>query len=165
MEISEDIQDILTEVIHMGVGKAAGSLYELIGRRIVLSVPEAHVFNREELKRYLKKHHTGEKYVHVTQHFGGVLEGEGIVSFPILSGKILVDNLLENNKACMSELVSFHQNEPYNLDIHARPIFHNPLLHLQTLEDSIHPIQDMHSLFAHTNQKIYFASLQDTNSF
>jgi hypothetical protein len=58
--------------------------------------------------------------------------------------------------------LSFHQNEVYDLNNHAMPIDHNLPLLFRTLGDSNLAIQDVHSWFVHTNQKIYFASLQDT---
>ncbi len=78
-------RDILTEVVNIGVGKAADSLSQLIGERICLSVPGIIVCEPEELNRVL-----GERSelldTSVVQEFEGSVTGRAVLAFPNTSG-------------------------------------------------------------------------------
>ncbi len=93
MEISTAIQDILTEIVNIGVGRASDSLSQLLVQTIDLTVPEVHFFNHEEMVAYLAERKN--KYVNVVQKLHGGIEGKGILSFPLVNGKTLVDTLLD----------------------------------------------------------------------
>jgi len=40
MKLSEELRDLLTEVFHIGVGRAAAGLSELLNRQIEMRVPD-----------------------------------------------------------------------------------------------------------------------------
>ncbi len=103
MNVSEEFQDVLSEVINIGVGKASQALSRLMDRLVSLSVPEVQLFTLTELQSYLEEHFQGEQYVNVRQKFTGGLEGEGVVSFPLVNGKTLVDSILEEESSEESE--------------------------------------------------------------
>lgn len=96
MEISEEAKDILQEVINIGIGAAAVTFSEIMGREIRLSFPNLLILNLDGLKEYLKEKEIAE-YVSVSQGFGGGLVGKGIVSFPLQDGKTLINKLLQSH--------------------------------------------------------------------
>jgi chemotaxis protein CheC len=87
IEVTHQIgeHDILTEVVNIGMGKAADSLSQLIGERICLSVPGIVVCEPEELSRIL-----GERSelldTSVVQEFEGSVSGRAVLAFPRASG-------------------------------------------------------------------------------
>jgi chemotaxis protein CheC len=102
MEISDVTRDILTELINSGMGRAAKSLNEHLDHEIDLSVPIVHVLDYHEMSAYIER--VGKApYVNVVQSFHGELSGKGIVSFPILKGKTLVNMLLESSDDISSD--------------------------------------------------------------
>jgi chemotaxis protein CheC len=92
MELSEELRDLLTEVFHIGVGTAAAGLSEMLNYRIDMRVPNLYFMNEDTLDAYLR----GLKgdYVCVSQRIYGDLEGVGSLSFPVVGGKTLIDNIL-----------------------------------------------------------------------
>lgn len=93
LELSEELQDMLTEVFHIGVGRAAASLSEMLEQNIDMDVPELFFLNHSDFEKVISQF-TGN-YVCVLQSIHGDLEGMGSLSFPLLEGKTLVDNLVE----------------------------------------------------------------------
>ena len=94
MHIQEEAKDLLNELINTGVGRAAKTLNELIQYEIQLHLPRINLFTLNEMKAVLEETASGE-YVNVIQDFEGLLEGVGILSFPIVNGKTLVNLLLD----------------------------------------------------------------------
>lgn len=92
MAFTVNTKDIFTELINIGVGRAASSLSELLNRPIELTVPEVFILNQEQMEVYLTER-LG-KYVNVIQKIHGELTGSGILSFPMVNGKTFVDHLL-----------------------------------------------------------------------
>ncbi len=97
MYIQEETKELLTELINTGVGRAARTLNELLQYEIQLHLPQINVFTLDEIKNTLKENKTGE-YVSVIQDFDGPLEGAGILSFPVVNGKTLVNLLLDQEE-------------------------------------------------------------------
>ena len=52
MILTDEQQDILTELVNIGVGRAAASLSELVGKRIDLNVPKLVICDPETLNTY-----------------------------------------------------------------------------------------------------------------
>jgi chemotaxis protein CheC len=76
--------DILTELVNIGVGRAAASLSELVGHRVELRVPLLRTLAIEELLReFAAEHHAVD--LAVTQDFRGGLDGRAILAFPSMS--------------------------------------------------------------------------------
>ena len=102
MEISEEVQDVLKEIINNGIGRASASLSKLLGTFITLKTPEISIFTMEQIQQYLSEQ-IPDHFVMVVQNMEGAITGRGIVSFPLIEGKTLVDLLLENPESPTSE--------------------------------------------------------------
>lgn len=83
MQLSEDDIDALGEIINIGVGRAAGSLSELIGTRIDLRVP---IVQTVELTVADQMTESG---MSIMQSFEGNVSGNALLLFPTDSGKKL----------------------------------------------------------------------------
>lgn len=97
MYIQEEAKELLTELINTGVGRAAKTLNELLQYEIELHLPRINLFTLEGMKTTLENSAAGE-YVNVVQDFDGPLEGAGILSFPVINGKTLVNLLLDQDE-------------------------------------------------------------------
>lgn len=84
MHLDEEQQDAVTEVINIGVGRAAASLSEMLGHRINLCVPAIKVCRAEGLAQKLRDESGVD--VCVTQDFDGGLTGRAMLAFPQQSG-------------------------------------------------------------------------------
>ncbi|MBF0225948.1 MAG: hypothetical protein HQK76_10875 [Desulfobacterales bacterium] len=101
IEITDDIKDIILELFNTGIGRSAVSLSELLGEEIILSVPTIEILIKEKdsLKPFFESKLAGlNEFVAVTQNFSGGLEGEGFLLFPILSGKTLVNTIMNQDE-------------------------------------------------------------------
>lgn len=93
--ITEEMKDVLTELMNTGVGRAAAALSELLHTEIFLSVPFLEILNPEEMRSSLLSDIENE-FVNIKQDFCGGLAGKGIVSFPVSKGKTLINILLDS---------------------------------------------------------------------
>ncbi|MEM9585984.1 MAG: chemotaxis protein CheC [Planctomycetota bacterium] len=85
MRLDEDDIDALGEIVNIGVGRAAGSLSELIGSRIELRVPQVRVVDHSDVdQQYLN-----DNGIAVVQSFEGDVSGNAVLLFPSASGKKL----------------------------------------------------------------------------
>jgi chemotaxis protein CheC len=84
--------DVLTEVINIGVGKAAGSLSDIIGSHVVLKVPHVELLPFSKLREVASKlgH---ERISSVIQKFQGSFIGSAALVFPPESAARLVSAL------------------------------------------------------------------------
>ena len=83
MLLNEDELDALQEIVNIGVGRAAGSLSELIGSRINLRVPALHLVAPTDCDP-----NCGEG-MSIVQGFEGNISGNALLVFPIESGQTL----------------------------------------------------------------------------
>ncbi|MFC1592372.1 chemotaxis protein CheX, partial [Thermodesulfobacteriota bacterium] len=91
-ELSEIEIDALTEIINIGVGKAASSLHDIIGTHIVLKVPRIELFPLEKLPEVVSR--LDQKSVSsVLQSFQGDFTGSAALIFPPESAVRLVSAL------------------------------------------------------------------------
>lgn len=84
--------DALTEIVNIGVGRAANSLGDIIGEHVLLKVPYVHVFPLEKLSEalsFFKK----ERHTSVLQAFHGDFTGTSALVFPPESAVRLVSAL------------------------------------------------------------------------
>lgn len=79
--LSELEIDALTELLNIGVSKAASSLRELIGTQVLLSVPHLALLSREEAARTMTEREANA-LVGVHQSFEGDLQGRALLIFP-----------------------------------------------------------------------------------
>lgn len=81
MEFSDLQKDALTEIVNIGVGKAASALNELIGNHIELTVPHIEYFPREHIQEVLDRF--GQDAISaVVQSFAGETKGRAALVFP-----------------------------------------------------------------------------------
>jgi chemotaxis protein CheC len=73
--------DALTELLNVGVSKAANSLRELIGTQVILSVPHLALLSRDDAARTMTEREANA-LVGVHQSFEGDLQGRALLIFP-----------------------------------------------------------------------------------
>lgn len=109
MELTQSQQDALIELLNIGFGRAAASLSELTGHRVLLEVPQVSVHPIDELKRTLRL----------------VLEDQVASVHQIFSGPVGGDALLILNYSAAGMLKELLTNEaplPLPLDASAREV-------------------------------------------
>ena len=79
--LSELEIDALTELLNIGVSKAATSLRDLIGTHVALSVPHLALLSREEAAKTMTEREANA-LVGVHQSFEGDLQGRALLIFP-----------------------------------------------------------------------------------
>lgn len=73
--------DALTELLNVGVSKAATSLRDLIGTQVLLSVPHLALLSRDEAAKTMTEREANA-LVGVHQSFEGDLQGRALLIFP-----------------------------------------------------------------------------------
>ena len=73
--------DALTELVNIGVSRAAASLRKMVGDPVFLSVPSVEVVTRASAATLLRERETGE-LVAVRQEFTGAFSGRAMLIFP-----------------------------------------------------------------------------------
>ena len=82
-------QDALTELVNIGVSRAASNLRKMVGEHVLLSVPSIEVVTRAEAGTLIREREAGE-LVAVRQDFSGVFSGRALLIFPQSNGMSLV---------------------------------------------------------------------------
>ena len=78
----EDMErDALTELVNIGVSRAASSLRKMVGQQVLLSVPSLEVVTRSGASTLIRERESGE-LVAVRQDFTGVFSGRALLIFP-----------------------------------------------------------------------------------
>jgi chemotaxis protein CheC len=73
--------DALTELVNIGVSRAAASLRQMVGRQVVLSVPSVEVTSRQTAAALMAEREIGP-LVAVSQDFDGAFGGRAMLIFP-----------------------------------------------------------------------------------
>jgi chemotaxis protein CheC len=73
--------DAITELVNIGVSRAATALREMVDEQVHLSVPTIAMVSRTEAVRLLREHET-DKLVAVHQVFEGPIAGRALLIFP-----------------------------------------------------------------------------------
>ncbi len=92
MKLSDMEIDALTEMVNIGVGRAANSLSDIIGEHILLKVPHVRVFPLDDLADALSAFEK-DKHSSVLQAFHGDFTGTSALIFPPQSAVRLVSAL------------------------------------------------------------------------
>ena len=92
LELTEIQIDALTEVVNIGVGKAANSLSDILSEHVVLKVPSVKVFPLTKLPKVISSFDT-ETHSTVLQAFQGDFAGTLALVFPPESAARLVSAL------------------------------------------------------------------------
>ena len=73
--------DALTELVNIGVSRAAVNLRKMIGDQVLLSVPAIEVIGRRAAAALIRERET-DKLVAVRQGFAGAFSGQALLIFP-----------------------------------------------------------------------------------
>ncbi len=85
MRLTNEQKDAVTEIINIGVGRAAASLSDMLGQRIDLRVPSVALCDVDSLAEQLGANESGID-LSVVQDFEGSLSGRAMLAFPKQSG-------------------------------------------------------------------------------
>ncbi|MCR5874535.1 chemotaxis protein CheX [Phenylobacterium sp. J426] len=81
--------DALTELVNIGVSRAAASLRQMVGRQVFLSVPSVEVVSRSDAVTLMAEREIGD-LVAVRQDFTGAFAGRALLIFPEANSLALV---------------------------------------------------------------------------
>lgn len=81
IELTPLEHDALTEVVNIGVSRAASSLRKMIGQQVLLSVPAVEIVTRAKAGALLGERESDD-LVTVEQAFSGVFSGRALLIFP-----------------------------------------------------------------------------------
>lgn len=90
--------DALTELVNIGVSRAAASLRKMVGQQVFLSVPAVEVVSRAAAAVLVREREAGP-LIAVRQNFKGAFSGQALLIFP-------EDNSLELVRAVTGEALS-----------------------------------------------------------
>jgi len=79
--LSELESDALTEIVNIGVGRAASNLRKMIGDQVFLSVPSIEVVTQRRAARLITEREVTE-LIAVRQDFAGAFSGRALLIFP-----------------------------------------------------------------------------------
>lgn len=74
-------RDALTEIVNIGVGRAASSLRKMIGDQVTLSVPAIDIVSQRRAARMISEREAAD-LVAVRQDFDGAFAGRALLIFP-----------------------------------------------------------------------------------
>lgn len=81
IQLDELERDALTELVNIGVSRAAASLRNMVGRQVTLSVPSLEVVSRAAATALIRERETGP-LIAVRQAFRGAFNGQALLIFP-----------------------------------------------------------------------------------
>lgn len=89
-ELLDELEhDALTELVNIGVSRAAVNLRKMIGEQVLLSVPAIEVIGRIAAAALIRERET-DQLVAVRQGFEGAFSGQALLIFPASSSMELV---------------------------------------------------------------------------
>ncbi|KQT05178.1 chemotaxis protein CheX [Rhizobium sp. Leaf391] len=99
--------DALTELVNIGVSRAAASLRKMVNKQVILSVPSVEIVTRKSAASLIGQRES-EKLVAIQQQFDGPFSGRALLIFPESNGLSLVraivgDEMEEADLADMEE--------------------------------------------------------------
>jgi chemotaxis protein CheC len=83
--LSELEQDALTELVNIGVSRAASSLRKMVGEQILLAVPAVDVVTQQVAARMIDQQ-GAERLIAVRQLFAGAIAGHALLILPESKG-------------------------------------------------------------------------------
>src|ERR1700733_13023401 len=105
--------DALTELVNLGVGRAAVNLREMVGEQVHLSVPLLKLISRMEAAALLDRRE-GSKLVAVHQVFEGDIAGRVLLIFPevkslelvraVTGGELSLEEIIELEQEALAEI-------------------------------------------------------------
>ncbi|MFC4594942.1 MULTISPECIES: chemotaxis protein CheX [Sphingobium] len=110
--LSELERDALTEIVNIGVSRAASSLRKMIGDQVLLSVPSIEVVNQRRAARLISEREVVE-LVAVRQDFSGPFSGRALLIFPetnslelvraVTGGELSAEEVIEMEREALAE--------------------------------------------------------------
>jgi chemotaxis protein CheC len=97
--------DALTELVNIGVSRAAVSLRQMVGRHVVLSVPSIEVTSRETAATLMTERELGP-LVTVSQTFTGAFSGRAMLIFPA-ANSVALARAVAGDDLALEELPDF----------------------------------------------------------
>lgn len=82
-------RDALTELVNIGVSRAAASLRKMVNREVILSVPAVEIVTRKSAASLIGQRES-ENLIAVQQQFEGLFSGRALLIFPKSNGLSLV---------------------------------------------------------------------------
>jgi chemotaxis protein CheC len=152
MELSARQNDALTELINIGFARAAASLSELTGHRVLLEAPQVAICPISDLNKVLGDH-IQEETVTVHQLFSGLVSGDALLLLDY-NGAVILKELLTDEPAIANRLDASGREvltEVGNILLNAclglfgnllrvHVTFSVPRLHLDTLKSVLHSL-------------------------
>ncbi|MDQ6994858.1 MAG: chemotaxis protein CheC [Mariprofundaceae bacterium] len=107
IQLNSEQEDVLSELVNMGVGSASAILNEMIGHHIRLQVPKVKLIRKEDLSQYVN-YCENESLSSVKMGFEGSFDGNAVLVFPQEAASILVSSLTDEpqDSPDMNELKS-----------------------------------------------------------
>lgn len=93
VSLDELERDALTELVNIGVGRAAASLRKMVNKQVILSVPSVEIVTRKSAAALIGQRES-EELVAVRQQFEGPFAGRALLIFPESNGLSLVRAIL-----------------------------------------------------------------------
>ncbi len=93
MELTEQQRDAITELINIGFSRAAASLSDLTGHRVVLNVPRVAIHPVSELDHALEEM-AGKELISVHQIFSGTMAGDAVIMLNVEGARALINLLV-----------------------------------------------------------------------
>lgn len=100
-------RDALTELVNIGVSRAAASLRKMVNRQVLLSVPSVEIVTRLSAAALIGQRES-ENLIAIQQDFDGAFSGRALLIFPESNGLRLVRAIVgdEMDEAEMLEMES-----------------------------------------------------------
>jgi chemotaxis protein CheC len=89
VHLDELEHDALTELVNIGVSRAAGSLRKMVGHQVLLSVPALEIVSRRAAATLIREREAGA-LVAIRQEFAGAFAGRALLIFPQANSLSLV---------------------------------------------------------------------------
>jgi chemotaxis protein CheC len=112
ISLSELERDALTEIVNIGVSRAASNLRKMIGDQVLLSVPSIEVVNQRRAARLIGERETAG-LVAVRQDFSGPFSGRALLIFPetnslelvraVTGGELSAEEVVEMEHEALAE--------------------------------------------------------------
>ena len=112
ISLDELERDALTEIVNIGVSRAASNLRKMIGGEVLLSVPSIDVVSQRRAARLISEREVSE-LIAVRQDFEGAFSGRALLIFPetnslelvraVTGGELSVQEVLEMEVEALAE--------------------------------------------------------------
>lgn len=99
--------DALSELVNLGVSRAAASLREMIGHQVVLSVPSVGLASPKQAVSMVENRNV-HQFIAVRESFEGPIAGRALLIFPDVNSIKLV-HALTGGVLTLDEIIAFEQ--------------------------------------------------------